>query len=786
MELTFWLLDITYGIIGNTPEIRMFGISEDGRRVLVLDRSFRPYFYVVPKDDVERVLANLRRRLEGRGILKFEIDRKRIFGREIDAIRVVAVIPEKVRELREIAREVPGVENVLEADIRFSQRYLIDMGIKPCNWIVVDHCEEVKIGNLQVDMVCLAKSRPRMIEDEHKMPDLRVMAFDIEVYNPRGTPHPERDPILIIATMTKEHGVRLFVVDDNKQDARIIREFVEYVREYDPDVIVGYNSNAFDWPYLTERASKVGVRLVISRMNTPPEPSVYGHWSILGRANVDLYNFVEEMSEIKVKSLDRVAEFFGVMKRGERVLIPGHRIYEYWDDKSKRELLLKYARDDVVSTYGIAEKLLPYAIQLSSICGLPLDQVGAASVGARVEWMIFYEAFKRGELAPNREEKPYETYKGAIVLEPKPGIHENVAVIDFASMYPNIMMKFNVSPDTLVEGECEDCHVAPEVGHKFRKSPEGLYPSILRKLVEARRRVRELMKNYPEGSPEWIVLNERQKALKVLANAMYGYCGWQGARWYRREVAEAVTAWGRSLLKTVIEKAKSLGLPVIYGDTDSLFVKYMPDKVEALINYVERELGFEVKVERVYKRILFTEAKKRYVGLTIDGRIDIVGFEAVRGDWAEIAKEVQEKVAEVILTTNDVSKAITYVKSVIDRLKSYKFDLDEVIIWKTLEKSLHEYKVDAPHVVAARQLVELGYKVRKGDTIGYVIVKRGGAKLSQRVKPYILVKDIREVDVDYYIEKQIIPAALRILEILGVKASQLMEGKTTRSILDFT
>ncbi len=164
-----------------------------------------------------------------------------------------------------------------------------------------------------------------------------------------------------------------------------------------------------------------------------------------------------------MKSLDRAAEFFGIMKRDERVLIPGHRIHEYWDDESKRDQLLKYARDDIVSTYGLAEKLLPFAIQLSSISGLPLDQVGAASVGARVEWMIFYEAVKRGgELAPNREERPYETYKGAVVLEPRPGLHEDIAVIDFSSMYPNIMMKYNVSPDTLVHGgDCGDCNVAP-------------------------------------------------------------------------------------------------------------------------------------------------------------------------------------------------------------------------------------------------------------------------------------------------------------------------------------
>ncbi|MCG2864682.1 MAG: DNA polymerase II [Vulcanisaeta sp.] len=782
MELTFWLLDVTYGVVGNTPELRLFGITNNDKRVLVLDRSFRPYFYVLPSGDPSTVLANIKRKLEGR-VLGVELVKRRLFGGEVDAIKVTATIPEKVRELREIAAEIPGVKDVLEADIRFSQRYLLDMGVKPSNWVVVDQCEEVK-GNYQVDLVCLAKTRPRMIE-EHKLPNFRIIALDIEVYNPRGMPNPDRDPIIIISTMTKEDGIKMFVADDSKNDAKIIREFVDYLRKYDPDIIVGYNNNGFDWPYLVNRSSRVGVKLTISRMGNPPEPSVYGHWSVIGRANVDLYNFIEEMGEIKVKSLDRAAEFLGVMRRDERVLIPGHRIYEYWDDKSKRDLLLRYARDDVVSTYGLAEKLLPFAIQLSSISGLPLDQVGASSVGARVEWMIFYEAVKRGELAPNREERPYETYKGAVVLEPRPGLHEDIAVIDFSSMYPSIMMKYNVSPDTLVIGDCNDCYVAPENNYRFRKTPEGLYPGLLRVLVESRRKVRELMKNYPENSPDWVLLNERQRALKVMANAMYGYCGWLGARWYRREVAEAVTAWGRNLLKTVIEKARSLGLPIIYGDTDSLFVKNIGDKVDALINYINNELGFDVKVDKVYRRVLFTEAKKRYVGLTIDGEVDIVGFEAVRGDWAEVAKDVQENVAEIVLKTGDVGKAVAYVKSIIDKLKAFQFDIDDVIIWKTLDKSLNEYKVLTPHVAAAKQLIEAGYKVGKGDMVGYVIVKGGGAKLAYKVKPYILIKDIREIDVDYYIEKQVIPAAMRILEVLGVKESQLMEGKAGKSILDF-
>ena len=141
------------------------------------------------------------------------------------------------------------------------------------------------------------------------------------------------------------------------------------------------------------------------------------------------------------------------MKKSERILIDFLEIPKYWDNPKLREKLLKYNYDDVKSTYGLAEKFLPFAMQLSNITGLPLDQVGAASVGFRLEWYLMKQAYKYGELAPNRFERPAQSYRGAVVLKPLKGIHENIAVLDFSAMYPSIMIKYNVGPDTLIRTE---------------------------------------------------------------------------------------------------------------------------------------------------------------------------------------------------------------------------------------------------------------------------------------------------------------------------------------------
>ena len=791
LDIEVYVLDISYEIIGNIPVIMIFGIDRENRRVLIKDNGFRPYFYVVPDEDTDlndnEIITYIKKLSNPKSPITEVIpEKKKFFGREIKVFKVKTVIPEFVREYREKVKDYPFVKDVLEADVRFAMRYSIDKDVTPSTWHRFRVIETKKSGVYRVDTEYeLIEILERNISTIP--PSLKVVAFDIEVYNPRGTPRAETDPIIIIALMNDKREITQLVAKD-KDDSIIIREFIEYIQRYDPDIIVGYNSSLFDIPYLIERAKRSRIPFDIGRRKgSEPRQSAYGHISIPGRLHVDLYHFAEEIPEIKLKSLDYVAEFFGVMSRKERTNIEWYDIYKYWDDPSKRDILLKYSKDDVVSIYGVAEKILPYALQLSALTGLPLDQVGAASVGNRLEWYLMREAYKYNELIPNREEREYEPYKGAIVLEPKPGVHENIAVLDFSSMYPNIMIKYNVGPDTFAqEEECEKigCFEAPGTKYMFRKEPPGFYKRVLETLLKLRKSIREEMKKYPPQSIEYRVLDERQRSVKILANAAYGYMGWVGARWYYKQGAEAVTAWGRTIISRAIKIAEELGLRVIYGDTDSLFVDYDEKKINMFIERVAKELDLEIKIDKIYKRVFFTEAKKRYIGLTTEDHIDIVGFEAVRGDWTDLAKEVQEEVAEIVLKTGSVDKAIQYVRSIIRDLEEKKIPLEKLVIWKTLTKRLEEYEASAPHVRAAKIMISRGLRVAVGDKIGYVIV-RGPGKISDKAMPYMFVT-INDIDTDYYIDHQIIPAALRILGYYGVSERSLRGAKSTKSLFEFT
>lgn len=337
-------------------------------------------------------------------------------------------------------------------------------------------------------------------------------------------------------------------------------------------------------------------------------------------------------------------------------------------------------------------------------------------------------------------------------------------------MYPNIMIIKNISPDTYVPSSEKITpslyYITPEVGYSFRKSPPGFYNKVLTTLIEARNDIRDRLKKTDPKNSEYRLLDARQRAVKIITNAVYGYAGWIGARWYVREVAEATAAWGRYTISKAIDVAGKEGLEVIYGDTDSLFVKFNSTKIDRFIKDVQKELSLEISADEIYERVLFTEAKKRYAGILADGRLDIVGLEVARGDWSGAAKKVQEGVLEFVLKEKTPQKAAFFVQQYILNLREGKIPFRDLIIWKTLTRNVSEYEVKVPHVEAAKRLMREGWDVALGDKVGFVIVK-GKGKLHERALPYSLAS-YGEIDLGYYEEQQILPAANRILSIFNV------------------
>lgn len=793
MKVVFWLLDLNPKIDkdNGTTELWLWGINASGNRVLIIDRNFIKYFYALAEDAVDvSKLAGEISRIFGESVVKTEIARRRFFGKPVTAIKVSCNPSTETKKLAKKIRSVVGVRDCLEDDIRFAMRYLIEYNVVPCSWHEVIVEEEKNTRGLRVDKVYAAKSLPKHLENASAVP-LRILAFSMVCYSKEGSPKPDRNPVLMISTSTSDGEERQFIVKEDKEDKPLIDAFFKYIQDFDPDVITSFGGNTLDWSYLKARSHKLKLEVNFDRAQQGPHKSVYGHISTTGVINLDLADFMDVFPEVKVKSLRNFAEHLGLMKERQN-WIEDIEFADWWDDKKKRNELLRFGLDTARKVQGASKLLLNFAIQLSSLVSLPLDQVMTAATGFRVEWFLMKHSQKVGELISKRIEQTYTSYKGGLVLSPKPGLHENIAVLDFKSMYPNIMLTYNLSPDTYIPpnepNPKEGVYVSPELGHRFRKSPPGFYTGALTYLINTRDAIRQKMKELNPELVEYRILDARQKAVKIITNATYGYAGWVSARWYLKPVAEAASDWGRHAILEAEKMAETAGILVVYGDTDSLFINYEKAAAEKLQDQIKRDLKLEVEISDVYRRIFFTEAKKRYAGLRQDGSLDIVGLEVIRGDWAEVAKNVQEHVLEIILKESSPKEAVSYVRNIVKSLREKKVPFHDLIIWKNLTKPPQNYDIKAPHVEAAKMLIEKGWRLTGGDKVGYVILK-GKGRLYSRVKPYVLA-EYDEVDIDYYITNQVLPAAIRILELFNFTVEdflekEIKETQESRSLMDY-
>lgn len=564
------LLTTDYLTVGERAWIRLWIAGEQGATP-VLDPTFEPYFYAVPSlgTDVQATAAEI----EGTRAGDAEVHRCETVTLQegldpIGVVRVVARHPQDVPALRRKIRGLETVGSTREDDVLFANRYLIDKGLVPLTWTRV----ETKKSEQRPDHVELVDAE----QDAERDLDLHVLAFDLEVYNPKVTPNPDQDPIIVASLADNRGHQETLTKPDDDSDRMLIATLAKRIRDLDPDVIVTYNGDNFDWPYLLDRAQVHGIDVRVGRDGSPPNIRQAGRdkaVTLTGRGNVDGYQMAQrDLPDVKVKTLERVAEHLGVVDEGGRTDLDSAKMAEIWDDADQREELLAYAIDDATSALGIGEELLPLQIRLCRRTYQDLSDGSRMGRGRQADWYLLAEAHRRGIIAPDKRHgfARSQQYEGGVVLEPPAGIHEDVVYLDFSSMYPSIMVAYNVSPDTyLPPDQAPDgpVHEAPDVGHRFRTEPDGFFKRILQELLSTRQDLKGEMAVQERGSQGWRTLKVEEQAIKVLTNAFYGYMGWGGARWQSVPCAEATTAWGRHFVQRAAEMARDLDLEVLYGDS---------------------------------------------------------------------------------------------------------------------------------------------------------------------------------------------------------------------------
>ena len=333
--MSFWLLDINPKIDGGCCELWLWGIDADGNRVLVIERNFNAYFYAVVQDgcDPSKIAVEIMNAYPS-SIVKAEVEARRFFGKPVQAIKVCCKVATETVKLAKSLRSFEGVKECLEDDIRVAMRYLIDNNVAPCAWNEMEVDEEKK-SDVRVDKVYAAKSTPIQLDRVDK-PQLKMLSFSMISYSREGSPKPDRNPVIIISTVASDGEEKQFLAGDDKNDKPIIQKFIDYICQFDPDIIVSFGGNAQHWDYLIKRSHRLQRTFDVDRGKKEPHTSIYGHVSFTGIANVDLADFMDVFPEVKVKTLANLAYYLGVMKDGLAKEIEDVEFADYWDQPEKR------------------------------------------------------------------------------------------------------------------------------------------------------------------------------------------------------------------------------------------------------------------------------------------------------------------------------------------------------------------------------------------------------------------------------------------------------------------
>lgn len=837
MKIQFFLTDIDYCDVDSGDHvgdyIRLWGRTTDEKFVCLLDNCEKYYYHLIQQDLTKKEIDELMKKINSISFVhakrvvkpkKIELVEKKLNGKKVIALKIYTYNHKDLIPLKDVIKTMPKVmeREHKEEDINFVTRYLIEKNLKPCyfytaeieeNDVVKKLQEEYKIEADILGYVKSIKLDEKQTTQTTYVP--KVMAFDIEA----ETFEIGKGKIIMISicsektkkvvtwkkfkTKTSPNFVEF--VDDEK---KLIEKFIEIVRKEKPDFLVGYFSDGFDMPYLKENAKKNKVKLVLSLDNTEVimQKGKITTAKTSGISHIDLFRFIENFVAPSLRSetltLNEVAsELIGE----EKIKFDFEKIK---DDKHF-ERFIEYNLQDSILVYKLFHKLWPQMLELSRLVAESISVVTRSSYSQLVEHYIIHNIKDFDEIIEHRpfseeieKRRLMQKYVGAFVLEPKPGLYEDLVVFDFRSLYPSIIISYNISPASITKEKTKLTKFStPEfqldnkkIKLYFEEKPSFI-PVLLKKLVEERKKVKELKKT-KKNDP---LIEARDLALKTLANAHYGYFGFFGARYYSRECAASITALGRWHITQVIEKAKKEGFDVLYADTDGVCLLLKnKTKQQALdwLKKVNRELPkeMELELEDFYKRGMFVTtragligAKKKYALLSESGKLKIRGFETVRRDWCDMAKEVQNFVIESILKKAKPEEALAYVKKVINDIKNKKIGIEKLIIKTQIKKEIEAYEAYTPHVEIAKRMIKAGIPVRPGTLVEYVVCETRDkkAKIREKVKMPEEIKD-KEYDADYYINNQILPAVENIFAIFKIEDIKNMgKDKTQKSLSEF-
>lgn len=697
--------------------------------------------------------------------------------RSLEGHSVSKIVCRSTNEMKTLKQQcqIDGVRT-FEADIRPLERYLMDNRF----------FAQINIrGEMVLKNGLMTFENPEVTHGSH-YPVCKILSFDIET---------GKDGRLLSLAYCFRYGAeeekRAFVLGKGKDtdevyfsptEKGLLEYFQHSIKRLDPDIFTGWNVIGFDFKFLEQKARALQFPLILGRSNRPLEmyQNARGEWNLNleGRVIIDgpmalKMNFFSFESY----SLNNVSKIL----LGEGKDIDQDEVHDKWGEIERRfredkMALAKYNIKDAVLVLDIFEKtdIMGLFINRSVISGLLMERVGGST--AAFDHFFLPALHDYGYVATNVEDVRWvRPVAGGFVLNPVVGVHSNVLVMDFKSLYPTIIRTFYIDPLSRV---CRDIDPVKTPKNIMFSRTQNILPGKINELLQKRSQAKK-----DNNGP-------MSQSVKILMNSFYGVMGSTGCRFYHEDLPDAITGTGQWVLKTVIEYLEDNGFKVLYGDTDSLFVQLPAlekhdEEGRQLVGRVNQFLGqkiqdefkvesqLEIQYDKFFKILVLTAtrgegegAKKRYAGLTLkEGKEEMVltGLEYVRSDWSMLARQFQYELYRRLFYHEDLSD---FIRETIARLENHELD-DQLVLTKRLSKPLSEYiKNIPPQARAARLLLEAkGIHTRKPR---YVMTKRGAIPVEL---PH------EDIDYDYYIEKQIAPIAESILQLLGHSFTEIHRGQ---------
>lgn len=785
---------------------------------------------------------------------------------DITFARVSVALPKLIAAAKRLMERQPTSFALMdptfyETNIDFDIRFMVDTFVVGCSWIELpagkwflrSKDSQTRIESrcqIEVDVAWNAFLAHQPEGEWSKVAPIRILSFDIECAGRKGIfPEPQHDPVIQIASMVIRQGelepyVRnVFTLKSCapivgsqvlsfESESEMLAKWSDFFRELDPDIITGYNINNFDWPYLINRAKHLkvenfdflgrikNIRSVIKdsvlqskQMGRRENKSI----NFEGRVPFDLLLVLVRDFKLRSYTLNAVSYHF-LQEQKEDV---HHSIISDLQNENEqtRRRLAMYCLKDAYLPLKLLNKLMCIInyMEMARVTGVPLLSLLTRGQQIKVVSQLLRKAKDIGYLMPAyHSQASDEQFEGATVIEPKRGYYADpISTLDFASLYPSIMMAHNLCYTTLIppnmQGKSnltdEDYTITPSK-NMFVKAHvrKGLLPEILESLLAARKKAKAELKE--EKDPfKRSVLDGRQLALKISANSVYGFTGAQVGKLPCLEISGSVTAYGRTMIeftKSEVEKkyTKANGYKedaiVIYGDTDSVMVKFGVKTLEESMELGRDAADFvtakfvkpiKLEFEKVYYPYLLIN-KKRYAGLYFTkpdkyDKMDCKGIETVRRDNCPLVSNMMNTCLQKLLIDRDPDGAVNYAKQVIADLLCNRIDISQLVITKELTKN--DYAAKQAHVELANKMKkrDAGTAPKLGDRVPYVIccgTKNTPAYMKAEDPIYVLENSV-PIDFNHYMENQLSKPLLRIFEpILGEKAeSLLLKGEHTRT-----